>query len=71
VTFLDTGPFAPVEKDGHRESIQWEFTTMRASIKYMLLFGVTALLVARPVHAQDRTAEIDGIFSWATPATPG
>jgi len=32
---------------------------------------VTALLVGTPAYAQDKTGEIDKIFSWATPATPG
>lgn len=30
-----------------------------------------ALLVGASAHAQDKTAEIDKIFNWATPATPG
>ncbi|HEV2124883.1 MAG TPA: serine hydrolase domain-containing protein, partial [Chloroflexota bacterium] len=49
-------------------------------MKKLLSFAVTALLVgtpahaqvrAQPVYAQDKTSEIDTIFSWATPATPG
>ncbi len=36
-----------------------------------ILFVVTALLVGAPAAAQDKTAGIDKIFSWATPATPG
>ena len=31
----------------------------------------TALLLGTLVYAQDKTSEIDKIFSWATPATPG
>jgi CubicO group peptidase (beta-lactamase class C family) len=34
-------------------------------------FVVTALLLGTPVYAQDKTSEIDKIFNWATPATPG
>jgi CubicO group peptidase (beta-lactamase class C family) len=39
-------------------------------------FGVAvalaaALLVGAPAYAQDKTAEIDKIFSWATPNAPG
>ncbi|MGH9795656.1 MAG: serine hydrolase domain-containing protein [Candidatus Acidiferrales bacterium] len=36
-------------------------------------FLVTALLAGTPAYAQeqDKTAEIDKIFSWATPSTPG
>ncbi|HET8678011.1 MAG TPA: serine hydrolase [Blastocatellia bacterium] len=34
-------------------------------------FVVTAMLLGTPVYAQDKTSEIDKIFSWATPATPG
>jgi CubicO group peptidase (beta-lactamase class C family) len=36
-----------------------------------LSFIVTALLVATSAYAQDKTIEVDKIFSWATPATPG
>lgn len=32
---------------------------------------LTALLVVTPAHAQDKTTEIDKIFSWATPSSPG
>jgi CubicO group peptidase (beta-lactamase class C family) len=34
-------------------------------------FVLTALLLCTPTYAQDKTGEIDKIFSWATPATPG
>jgi CubicO group peptidase (beta-lactamase class C family) len=37
----------------------------------LVSFVVTALLVGTPAYAQDKTAEVDKIFSWATPATPG
>ena len=37
----------------------------------LVSFVVTALLLGMPVYAQDKTSEIDKIFSWATPATPG
>ena len=37
----------------------------------LLSFAVTALLVGTPAHAHDKTSEIDKIFSWATPSTPG
>ncbi|HEX8253937.1 MAG TPA: serine hydrolase domain-containing protein, partial [Thermoanaerobaculia bacterium] len=40
----------------------------------MLRFGtllVTALLVGTPVVAEEKVAEIDRIFSWATPDSPG
>lgn len=29
------------------------------------------MLVGTPASAQDKTSEVDKIFSWATPATPG
>ncbi|HEX5735059.1 MAG TPA: serine hydrolase [Blastocatellia bacterium] len=32
---------------------------------------VIALLLGTPVYAQNKTSEIDKIFSWATPSTPG
>jgi CubicO group peptidase (beta-lactamase class C family) len=34
-------------------------------------FAVAALLAGAPVHAQHKTTEIDKIFSFATPETPG
>jgi CubicO group peptidase (beta-lactamase class C family) len=34
-------------------------------------FVVTALLAGTPAYAQDKTGEIDKIFGWATPGTPG
>ncbi|MCA1568147.1 MAG: beta-lactamase family protein [Acidobacteria bacterium] len=37
----------------------------------LVSFVVTVLLVGAPAYAQDKTGEIDKIFSWATPATPG
>ncbi len=42
-------------------------------MKKVLSIVVTALLVGTPAQAQaqDKTTEIDKIFSWATPATPG
>ncbi len=35
------------------------------------LVAVTALLVGTPAYGQDKTGEIDKIFSWATPNAPG
>jgi CubicO group peptidase (beta-lactamase class C family) len=37
----------------------------------LVSFMITALLLGTPVYAQDKTSEIDKIFNWATPATPG
>ncbi len=37
----------------------------------LLTFMMTALLVATPAYAQDKTEEIDKIFGWATSSTPG
>src|SRR5688500_12886193 len=34
-------------------------------------FAVAVWLAGAPAYAQDRTAEIDQIFSWATPDAPG
>ncbi len=34
-------------------------------------FAGAALLVVASAYAQDKTSEIDKIFSWATPSTPG
>src|SRR5918999_3216017 len=47
-------------------------TPMRIPMFRPVSFAVVAsLLLAMPAHAQDRTAEIDRIFSVATPETPG
>ena len=37
----------------------------------LVSFVVTALLVGTPTYAQDKTSEIDKIFSWAKPNDPG
>jgi len=39
--------------------------------KAVLLAAGTLVLLAAPLHAQDRTAQIDSLFSFATPSTPG
>lgn len=36
-----------------------------------VVIAAAALLLGAPANAQDRTAEIDRIFSWATPKAPG
>ena len=47
-------------------------STRNNSYLFLLVaFAVTALLVGAPAHAQDKTGEIDKVFSWATPSTPG
>jgi CubicO group peptidase (beta-lactamase class C family) len=40
-------------------------------MKQHLSLAVTALLVGTAAHAQERTADIDKIFAWVTPAMPG
>ena len=37
----------------------------------LVSFVVTALLAGTPAYAQDKTSEIDKIFSWAKPDAPG
>ena len=37
----------------------------------MALYLITALLLTASAHAQDKISEIDKIFSWASPSTPG
>lgn len=37
----------------------------------LVLFVIITLLLGTPVYAQDKTSEIDKIFSFATPSTPG
>ena len=47
-------------------------TISKNSYLFLLVsFVVPALLVGAPAYAQDKTSEIDKIFSWATPSTPG
>ncbi len=38
---------------------------------FLFRLTVTALLIATPTFAQDKTAEIDKIFSWTKPNEPG
>ncbi len=38
---------------------------------FLVSFVVTVLVVATPAFAQDKTGEIDKIFSWAKPDAPG
>ena len=46
--------------------------TSKNSYFFLLVsFVGAALLVGSTALAQDKTTEIDKIFSWATPATPG
>ncbi len=46
--------------------------TSKNSYFFLLVsFVVTALLVGTSAYAQDKTGEIDKIFAWATPTTPG
>ena len=41
-----------------------------SKIRPVVLLGL-ALLVGAPAYAQNKSAEIDKIFSWATPDAPG
>lgn len=36
-----------------------------------VLIGLSAMLGGTPAHAQDKLAEVDKIFSWVAPGTPG
>ena len=45
--------------------------TSKNSYLILLVLFVATLLVVTPAYAQDKTSEIDKIFSWATPSTPG
>jgi CubicO group peptidase (beta-lactamase class C family) len=47
------------------------FTSRMSMPKAVLLAAGTLVLLAAPLHAQDRTAQIDSLFSFATPSTPG
>ncbi len=44
---------------------------MNLCFPFLGSFVATALLGGTPVDAQDKAGEIDNIFGWATPATPG
>jgi len=46
-------------------------TSENSYLLFLVSFVVTGLLVGTPAYAQDKTGEIDKIFSWATQSTPG
>ena len=46
-------------------------TSKNSYFSLLVSFVVPALLVGTPVYAQDKTSEIDKIFSWAKPNEPG
>jgi CubicO group peptidase (beta-lactamase class C family) len=46
-------------------------TSINSYFFLLVLFVVTTLLVGTPASAQDKTSEIDKIFSWAKPDAPG
>src|SRR5829696_2463366 len=46
-------------------------TSKNSYFPLLLSFAAAALLVGTPAYAQDKTSEVDKIFGWATPATPG
>lgn len=46
-------------------------TILLRPVLYGLLTLLTIAVAAEPAAAQDETSEIDEIFSWATPETPG
>ena len=43
----------------------------KAFLQRLVWFVVTALLVGTLAYAQDKTREVDEIFGWATPNSPG
>jgi CubicO group peptidase (beta-lactamase class C family) len=46
-------------------------TSKNSYFFFLVSFVVAALHAGAPAYAQDKTSEIDKIFSWATPSTPG
>lgn len=46
------------------------FHTQEKSL-YFLSFALSALFFAAHAHAQEKTAEVDKIFSWTSPSEPG
>src|SRR5262245_25323390 len=46
-------------------------TSKNSYFYFLVSFVVTALLVGTPAYAQDKTSEIDKIFSWTKPNEPG
>jgi hypothetical protein len=40
-------------------------------LRQVAITSLAVLVIAMPAHAQDKTAQIDSIFSFATPTTPG
>ena len=54
-----------------RRSLIEQRMTVHMKAHLTLLIGLSAVLGGTPAYAQDKLAEVDKIFSWATPATPG
>jgi CubicO group peptidase (beta-lactamase class C family) len=46
-------------------------TSKNSYFSLLVSFMFAALLVGAPAYAQDKTGEIDKVFGWATPNTPG
>src|SRR5215211_9075195 len=46
-------------------------TGKNSCLLLLVASAVTALLLGTPAYAQDKTGEIDKVFNWATPSTPG
>lgn len=64
-----SGPGTRPKGRSGRRILYARFAPARAA--RALTFVVSALLPAAGAHAQDRTGEIDRIFSWITPGMPG
>lgn len=46
-------------------------TSKNSYFSLPLSLVAATLLVGTPAYAQDKTGEVDKIFNWATPTTPG
>ena len=55
----------------HRSALITQRMTAHMKAHLTLLLGLSAMLGGTPAYAQDKLAEVDKIFSWVAPGTPG
>ncbi|MBA3949763.1 MAG: serine hydrolase, partial [Acidobacteria bacterium] len=63
--------WAPARRISNRRALITQRMTAHMRTHLILLVGLTAMLGDSPAHAQDKIADVDKIFSWVAPGTPG